>query len=356
MLYGILLLFPVDALLFHTGIYRKYLDPFSMAGWMSTMVWACQFKVIDNTIAVIGDSRVADGFSAKIANESGKPGEIKFSNIAVHGTSPRVWYYQLREIDPKANRFSTLAIMMPNYDDSGEGDLADRPRDINYLVPYLHYSDVFTFVGSFTSSESKMHAAICNILNGVGFKIDLLEFLANPKKRLDLVKLQHYVWRTSNYNYAGHPETLKGLAPDPKEPGGLRFPADTTPEHKLHLQGYFNQITTSRPQDFVARYHTYWLGKILDRYRGSRTKIIVFEMPRGPLHYLKPQAPPNATLLNLQVKYGFTILPPEAFGDCERPEFFSDFLHLNSVGRQRFSAEFAPVLRRVAGASLSATR
>ena len=326
-----------------------------MAGWLHSMVWTCRSKDMDNTIAVIGDSRVADGFSAKVADETGKPGEVKFTNIAVYGSSPRVWYYMLREIDPHASRFSVLTIMMSNYDESNEGDLANRERDVHYLAPILRSSDFFTFVGSYTSAEGKESAAISNLLKGTAFKSDILEFLGDPKKRLDLVKINKTMWRVSNYYYTGHPEALEGLIPDPREPGGVRLPPCTPPDDKLTLRNYFTRMNESKPEERVATCRELWLGKILDRYRGGRIRIGIFEIPRGPLHYLKPQAPPGATLLGLQRKYGFTIIPPETFGELERPQFFCDYTHLNTLGRQRFSEKFSPLLRQIAGASLTST-
>jgi len=356
MLYGALLMLAVDALVFHTGIYHRYLNPISTGGQVNMMTWALHSKDADNAIAVFGDSRVAEGFSAKLANESGGKGSTRFINAAIPGTTPRVWYYLLRELDPHANRFAAVAIMLPNYNECGEDDLNERVLDFNYLAPILRYSDVFSFPGTFIKPETKTHVAISLILRGLAFKMDVLEFLKNPDKRIKTAAIFRKHWRDSNYNYAGHTDALDGLAVDPEAPGGLRFPPDATPETKRLLQAYMAQMKISQPMDSLAHYHKVWLDKIAARYRNSRTKVVIFEVPRGPLHYLKPQGPPSATLAELQKKDGFTLLPPETFGGMEHPEYFCDYLHMSGVGRRRFTAEFAPMLRQIAGTPSPATR
>ena len=95
----------------------------------------------------------------------------------------------------------------------------------------------------------------------------------------------------------------------------------------------------------MAAYRKRWLGKILDLYSGSRTRIVFLALPRGPAP--RPDASPQVESHSVREfgrRSGVILLPERAFESVEYPEFYFDGLHLNSRGRERFSALLAKLI------------
>ena len=86
----------------------------------------------------------------------------------------------------------------------------------------------------------------------------------------------------------------------------------------------------------TTRYRKLWLGRILDLYKDSPTRIIFLELPRAPLP--KPEGPQPAAFLQSALRRpNVSALPMGTFRDLERPEVFFDGLHLNRIGRGLFT-------------------
>jgi lysophospholipase L1-like esterase len=96
----------------------------------------------------------------------------------------------------------------------------------------------------------------------------------------------------------------------------------------------------------LTRYRKLWLGRILDLYKDSATRMIFFELPRAPVPI--PQAPtPPRFIDSVRGRPNVTVLPAATFRDLERPEIFADGLHLNHAGRPIFSARLAEQIAAV---------
>ena len=82
-----------EGIIFHSGLYSHYLEPDSSAGVLEgQMTWLGDTPAgAKPEIFLVGDSRMAEGFSARTASESAG-GRYDFWNLGVPGTSPRVWY------------------------------------------------------------------------------------------------------------------------------------------------------------------------------------------------------------------------------------------------------------------------
>ena len=97
-----LLIFLVsEGAVFRSGWYFKYVQPESSAGQLTFQVFWLQHELPAKVpeVGVAGDSRIAEGFSARRAGLA-SGGRLHFWNIGVPGSSPRTWYYLLREGDP----------------------------------------------------------------------------------------------------------------------------------------------------------------------------------------------------------------------------------------------------------------
>jgi len=133
---AILFFFALDGLVFRTGYYNAVLEPDSTAGFLETNISLEQHRATqdDNEVIAIGDSRIP--LKPRVANVAGT--DYRFFTIAVPGTSPRCWYYMLREVDPQARRYAAIVIPLDTYDDRQWEDLRTREAFFGATVRYAN--------------------------------------------------------------------------------------------------------------------------------------------------------------------------------------------------------------------------
>ena len=112
LLLGIVAFICVDGAIFHSGLYVSILAPSSYAGRVSRITRAEKERAPSGLkeVLVLGDSRIAEGFSATLANELGSPSGLKFVSLAEPAASANTWYYMVREVDPTARRYAAIVI------------------------------------------------------------------------------------------------------------------------------------------------------------------------------------------------------------------------------------------------------
>ena len=129
---------------------------------------------------MLGDSRIAEGFSATLANELGSPAGLKFVSLAEPAASANTWYYMVREVDPTTRRYS--AIVIP-YGIGYEPNSAD-PLRISMTAPLLRYGDCFHFASGFQRWSGRFRAFTACILRGSAYQDDVVDLLEHPIARI----------------------------------------------------------------------------------------------------------------------------------------------------------------------------
>lgn len=343
-LLGALLFILVDAAVFRSGWYFQWVDPVSSAGIVA--------QAIDNirhvpagqkVILAMGDSRVGEGFSPRMANveaaRSGLP--YAFVSRSVAGTTPRVWFYLLRQIRNPAERLAAVTVMVTSYHDNDPEVQAERRSDIAFLHPLLRLEDAADFPWSFPSGAGRLEATEAILFSGLFYKTDIQDFLRNPGKRLRAVTAWHqhgYEWV---YAYPGRAPSLEGLDLD-LVTGTLSIPPGHAAIQVGDLAPYAGQLRRfrGRPPDNAAAtaYRREWLGRIAALCRADGVKLFVYRIPRGPLHHLVgADNTPTGVLAQLAHEGALELLPASLFDRLERPEFYFDELHLNTAGRALFT-------------------
>ena len=340
---GVMLFLALEAAVFRTGLYPRGLAPDSYAGHIHHFAeWTANHPTSSEVeIALFGDSRIAEGFSAKTADSLYAGQSIRFLNFGTPGASLRVQYYLLRQVDPHANRFNTIALALDNYDELSQSeDLSDRAMDLRFVTELLGYEDAIEFSSSFPSTRGQIEAAASCLLKGHAYKLDLQDFLGAPVKRLDIVNSLRGTDFDWAYEYEGRSESFAGFEFDGTR---LTFPPHATPQQIADLQGRLDQV---RREPFPnARYRRQWLGRIVDRYRESPTKLVILQMPRGPFDW-NPSHRPDTTTIDMlgAAASNIAVLDRHLFESFERPKLFGDSLHLNHEGREAFSKQCAAIL------------
>ncbi len=330
----------VEFTLFHTDAYYTILRHDSSTGSVETYIHNELKRVRGSPrqVLAIGDSRM--GFLPRYANEMQTGYE--FGTIALGGSTPRDWYYMLRGADPGANRYSAIIIPMDDYEDAEiDEDQSVRATDLYYVIGRLTYSDIPEFAGSYRHDPKLEWTAVRGILlKGLIYKRDFQEFLLHPVTRIEMANLARkdsYQWY---YSYVGPNQNMEGVNIDWTN-RTVTVPPGFTDAQKA---AYEYRFLNPRPPDRGIRtaYLHQWLGKIYEHYRGSKTRLIFMDLPRGP--FVRPDQPalnPHSSVRELARQPGVILLPERLFQSLEQPRLFIDQMHLNGPGCAEFSSMIA---------------
>ena len=335
LLVGVAIFICVDGLVFHTRLYTSLLAPDSYAGRMATITRAERHRASSGLkeVLVLGDSRMAEGFSPTIANKLGSLDGFKFVNLAEPASAVNVWDYMLREVDPTRHRY--WAILVP-YGVGFEPSTAD-PLRISMAAPLLRYRDCFTFASVFQRWSGRFRAFTACILRGSAFQSDVVDFLAHPIARILSVRQGQGTKRLRARDfYKGRDFDIAGTLYDPKT-GQVTFPPRLTETQRDAIRDSLVKPSQSETQDFL-RLQRDGIQRILNRYSASPTKIILTPVPRGPFAGLPGASMTfHAAFPTVTTERTIFSLPEETFDFLEKPEYYFDGYHLNSKGRQRFT-------------------
>jgi hypothetical protein len=333
----------VEFLVFHTRLYTLVLSPESSTGILELRLEnETRRPVADrNQVLIIGDSRMG-GFFPRYADQIRPALRYTFATIATPGTTPRCWYYMLRDVDPSARRYAAIVIGVNDYDDAETWDNhADYISDLHYLIARLRLRDLVEFSSSYHDPSLKWESARGILVRGLVYKTDFQDFLRNPLARIESASLARRESAGWYRDYAGTTDSVKDVRID-WTTRTLDTPPTFTPAQRSAFQGQFlddRAPQTGRRSAYLKR----WFGRIHDLYRNSGTRIIFVRLPRGP--FVRPDPPPFNPHSSVRDLAAFpeVILDDEHYFDSlEHPELFMDTMHLNGPG----SAEFSRMLMR----------
>jgi hypothetical protein len=347
---GIAAFMAVDGAIFHSGLYVSILAPSSYAGRVANITLAEKERAPTGLkeVLVLGDSRIAEGFSTTLANELGSPAGLKFVSLAEPAASANTWYYMVREVDPAARRYS--AIIIP-YGIGYEPNSAD-PLRISMTAPLLRYGDCFNFASGFQRWSGRFRAFIACILRGSAYQDDVADFLAHPVERIKSVEQAGKMH--SGPEYKGRDYDLVGTSYDATT-GHVTFAEKLTDAQRQAFRKSLLQPSQS-DTEYSLKLQRNWIPRIIDRYSHSPTAIVLTPVPRGPFLQLAGFSSGYAPVLPSAViqRTNFS-LPGHTFDFLEKPEYYFDAFHLNAKGRQRFTETLvSELLGRLRSADLKA--
>ena len=344
----------MDALLFRTNLYPSVLEPNSAAGQFELTLWRelrAQKNFGGNAVTGVGDSRFA--YFPRLANEVMLETNLVFRSAGVAGSNPQAWYYMLRDLDPTARRYRAIMIGVDDYDDEDQTFEPDADiHALSYAVVRLRLGDTLDFARSFHGLGLQWQAFRGALLKGLVLQPDILAFLSHPRKRISYVHLVHSGFAEWTYNYVESDRSLEGLRIDwstmtvTYPPTADWLQRETIKNWELH----YPDLPENAGR--LAAYRRTWLGRIVDRYRGSRTKIVFVRLPRGPIP--RPANLDHKTrgvIRELAARPNVLLCEEHAFESLEHPELFKDGLHLNREGSTRFSHMLAREVRRLLDAA-----
>ena len=278
---------------------------------------------------VLGDSRIAEGFSATLANELGSPAGLKFVSLAEPAASANTWYYMVREVDPTTRRYA--AIVIP-YGIGYEPNSAD-PLRISMTAPLLRYGDCFHFASGFQRWSGRFRAFIACILRGSAYQDDVVDLLAHPVARMRSIRQADKC--TPRRSTKDGITILWDILRCSDRTGNVRAKINRSSE-----VGFPEELdsTIAVGHGVSLKLQRDWIPRIMDRYSHSPTAIVLTPLPRGPFLELAGFSRGYESVLPSSViqRTSFS-LPGHTFDFLEQPEYYFDAFHLNAKGRQKFT-------------------
>jgi len=323
----------VDGIIFHTGLYPSILAPESYAGRVAVLTRAEKERPASDLkeVLVLGDSRMAEGFSTKVADDLGSAAGIKFITLAEPASTANTWYYMAREVDPTARRY--WAIVLPYG--VGYEPASAEPLRISMAAPLLRYGDCFTFASAFQQWSGRIRAFTACILRGSAYQSDVVDLLEHPIARIRSVQRESAMIH-SRAVYKGRDYDMVGTSYDPTT-GQMTFPPRLTEAQREAIRKSLLQPSQSEMQ-YSLRLQRDWIPRILNRYSKSPTAIVLTPVPRGPFSELPAFSVAQRTAFpEAMAQRTFFSLPQQTFDFLEKPDYYFDAFHLNAKGRQRFT-------------------
>jgi hypothetical protein len=333
LLLGLATFICVDGVIFHTHLYTSILAPDSYAGRMAAITRAERNRVSSGLkeVLVLGDSRMAEGFSPAVADNLSSLHGFKFVNLTEPASAVNIWDYMLREVDPTRRRY--WAIVVP-YGIGFEPNSAD-PLRISMAAPLLRYGDCFNFASAFQRWSGRFRAFTACILRGSAFQSDIVNFLEHPIARVRSLQREPTRLQARDV-YKGRDYDIVGTSYDPKT-GQVTFPPQLTEAQRDAIRDSLVKPSQSETQDFL-RMQRDGIQRILNRYSASSTQIVLTPVPRGPFAGLPGASMTfHAAFPTITTQRTVFSLPEQTFDFLEKPEYYFDGYHLNSKGRQRFT-------------------
>ncbi len=333
LLLGVAALVCLDGVIFHTKLYVSILAPDSYAGRLAVLTRAEKERPPSGLkeVLVLGDSRMAEGFSTVVADEIGSTAGFKFVNLAEPAASVNSWYYMLREVDPTTRRY--WAIVVP-YGIGYEPSTAD-PLRISMTAPLLRYADCINFASGFQRWSGRFRSFTACILRGSAYQSDVTDFLEHPLTRIRNVQ-QETARMHSREIYKGRDYDLVGTSYDPTT-GQVTFAPKLSEAQRQAFRKSLIQPSQS-DTEYSLQLQRDWIPRILNRYSNSPTAIVLTPVPRGPFVELPAFSKAQRTILPSVIIQRTTFsLPEQTFDFLEKPEYYFDAFHLNAKGRQRFT-------------------
>jgi len=338
----------LDGVIFHTGLYASILAPDSYAGRVAVLTRAEEERPASGLkeVLVLGDSRMAEGFSTKMADELGSAAGLKFITLAEPASTANTWYYMLRKVDPSARRY--WAVVVP-YGVGYEPTSAESLR-ISMAAPLLRYGDCFTFASAFQQWSGRFRAFTACILRGSAYQGDVADLLAHPIKRVKRIQREPAMVH-ARVIYRGRDYDMVGTSYDPTT-GQMTFPPRLTEAQREAIRKSLLQPSQSEMQ-YSLRLQRDWIPRILNRYSKSPTAIVLTPVPRGPFAELPAfSVAQRAGFPEVMVVHRTVLsLPQQTFEFLEKPDYYFDAFHLNAKGRQRFTEKLVTELVAHLGAA-----
>lgn len=343
-----LLWFLLESLIYRSGFYYRHLaEPHSNAGAVVMRLGLAerQARAGMPTVLVFGDSRIGEGFSKPLA-EAAAPG-FNFISVGLPGSTPRAWYYLLRELVRRDLPFDIVVIgllyqeTMPTW--------PDWPLDPAFMAPLVDGRDMRVFPAGFSDAKVRWRAQQSIWLPALLMQKDTQALLSDPRARWRALQGKSW-WFDNISDYQGNPNRMPDL--EFSADGAVRDWGAASAEQKALIERHQNDLKRP-PSAAVDAFSQHWLEQVLGLVRARGARLVIYPLPRGP--YPQWLGPPQTSpaLTALAAEPDVTLLPADYMAGLEAPQYFFDALHANQAGRRITSERVAAAVRDLPATGVS---
>lgn len=334
----------VEALLYRSGLYYRLTEPDSNTGAVvnALLLLEREYRPEARNVLVFGDSRVGEGIWPQVVEAESQA--LNVVNVAVPGSTPRTWYYLLREILRRGYRPQAVVIGSL-YAPRPVGASADWALDPAHAAPLLGLRDARSFEHSFVSPAMRERARHAVWFPALAMRQDTLAALRAPLERWHRLRGYRPALLAAIPAYGGNGGRMPALAFDAQ--GQVLDWAGADATQRAKVEALSRDFATPPPAELVAANRVYradWFARIAALAAQHDAAVLLFPLPRGPYPELLPAPVPPDLGAALRAP-GLRALPGDFSVAFERPEFFFDELHLNATGRARLSSALGVELR-----------
>lgn len=327
-----------DAGVFRSGLYDYCVELDSSVGGAVQAINSDREDSSD-LVAVVGDSQVAEGFAERIFDDvmRGKDRSLRALNLGIAGSSLRVWTLLLERMDPQADRFRFVVIPLGQFvgPDQSVGDPAARLEDLSFLGPILNLDQGLGLANSYPNFVGQQAAWLGSVFKSFAYRYDIRAGFADPLSRTrGRWRLMH--GHEASYSYQGRPENMVGIRVEGDSIVG--YPSVIPNYRREALHQFVFGVADPQREQTRERYREEWLDRIIQRYTGTRTKVVIIRLPPtvlpeqgGGSDMLGP------TLSRLEKQSHVHVVPVSTTAYLQSPEFYCDTTHFNRQGRRQWT-------------------
>lgn len=344
-----MLVIAVEMMLSSRSLYGRMLEPKSYANRVTEVLVGGRLFASEHArasrAAVLGDSRMAEGFSAKVANEC-SPSQVRWFSAAVAGSTPRIWSFLLQRLADDGCKFDWVVVPLQSYAAASVEHRANRTLDAQCMVPLSNPWRAVRFGLSFEDSRLRLPMFLKAAVPSIGLREDVLAFLRDPAGRVRRLSRPGALYRSMD-NYRGRDSDLEPVI----DWDGSRhvFAAGMDAGLRKELELARRRVPTAKDVAAETAYLRRWMGSLSSACESMGATLVVLRAPRGPLgkEYALEDAAGVRSLLGLSPKV--VVLPAETFAHLEVPSHFFDHVHMNAKGRRAFTDRLARELGTLRG-------
>lgn len=345
--------FLCDSLIFRSGLYSNLLGGNTLAGTLHYQMIREQARSRSAapSVLVMGNSQFEHGFDFRAFDHAYPNPGFKLYRMDTPSTGLVVWYFTLKHIDPKQNKYNLIIIPLDDYQpEAFHGDYDNNNLNARFIAPFINLDDWLELTYSMESLKERGDALKLAALTSRNFSVDLQDLLLNPPKRIKSRKdiLEHLAeWRQYTDNFGlGVYKDLKFDALGKLENCPTGYENGVCQAISKNLSTKFTEKEKLQIAIHNRNFYQQWITKIIDLYADSKTKLLFIKMPDLLASYPNLyRMTDKGTLMDLVPRgRNITFLAEDYFTDLSKPEYMHDLRHLGKPGRDIFTKKMGNYL------------
>jgi hypothetical protein len=351
-LLGVATFFLLDFAIFRSGLYLRIVPPVTTSAKLLAAVRAESARPSSprRDVLITGNSRMEFGFQEDYLQRH-PDARIAPVKVAVPGSDLKWWYYILKDIDPRQDRYAAVVLSVNAYKiEPGLLDDENAYSTAQSIVPILHIDEIPAFVDTFTDPPTRARVLRKALMVGRGAA---LEWLLPIWRGMVRVLQGGQLRQLDPVNPPLQTVEKLQVSPDGKV---IDYPDHFDAFQKKDADESYVRAPEAdirKETEENARFQEKWLRRIADLYTGSATRIIVVQLPRwpAPLPAVTPENDAPDLRNDLADVSNINFVDDQEFQYLENPRYFTDVFHMNSRGQAEFTEKFVPRLEKMLAAA-----